>query len=213
MVITYYGVSCFKVQSGENVLAFDPPSKESEFKSPRFQTNIVLISHSHRDHNGYDSLVGKTEGKEPFLINSPGEYETNGIYIQGIKSFHDSSAGQKHGLNTIYKLNIEDISLCHLGDFGEKSLRPEAKEAIGEIDILFVPVGGENVLEPSEAARIISQIEPKIVIPMHYKKNTALKNFLDEVGNGSIKPLDKLTVKKKDLVENKTSIIVLEPCL
>ncbi|MEW5908053.1 MAG: MBL fold metallo-hydrolase [Patescibacteria group bacterium] len=213
MVITYYGLACLKVQSGETVLAFDPPSKESEFKSPRFQTDIVFVSHNHKDHNGFENLAAKTEGKVFLLIDGPGEYETSGIHITGIKSFHDSSSGQKYGLNTIYKVEIEDIIICHIGDFGEKNLRPDLKENIGEIDILFIPIGGETVLEPGDASRIVSQIGPKIVIPIHYKKGNALKKFLEEVGNGESKPLEKLSIKKKDLTDNKTKVAVLEPCL
>ncbi len=195
MVITYYGVSCFKAQSGETVLAFDPPSKESEFKSPRFQADAVFVSHNHKDHNGQDSLAG-----EPIVMDGPGEYEIKGVYIAGIRSLPD---------NTIFSLSFEDISVCHLGDFGESELRPETKEAIGKVDILFVNINGGE-MTPQKAARIVSQIEPKIVIPMHYHKDkNALKNFLDEFGNGGARPVEKLTIKKKDLSEKKTEVVVL----
>ncbi len=213
MIITYYGVSCFKVQAGETVIAFDPPSKESDFKAPRFQANAVFISHDHKDHGGREALSAKEEGKELLVIDGPGEYEFSGIYAKGIKSFHDSGNGEKFGLNTIYKLKFEDIRICHLGDFGEKDLRPETKEAIGEIDILFIPIGGDSVLDAQGAAKVVSQIEPKIAIPMHYKDSKTLKKFMDEFGNGSVKPADKLTLKKKDLSDNKIQVVVLEPCL
>lgn len=204
MVITYYGISCFKAQSGETVLAFDPPSKESDFKSPRFQVNAVLISSNHKDHNGWENLSSKIEGKDLVVLDGPGEYELEGIYIKGIKS-----AGQ----NTIYSVNFEGITFCHMGNFSEKELRPETKEAIGEIDILFAPIDGSGVLDPQEAAKISSQLEPSIVIPMHYKDNKTLKKFMDEFGNGSTKPFDKLTIKKKDLVPGKIQVVVLEPAI
>lgn len=215
MVITYYGVSCFKAQAGETVLAFDPPSKEfpaNDFglKLPRFQTDVVLISHSqHKDHNGYDTLSGKGENKRPFIIDGPGEYEIKGVQIRGIKSFHDEISGEKMGLNTIYAVTFEDISICHLGDFGEKELRPETKEAMGKVDILFVNIDGSDT-NPQKATKMIAQIEPKIVIPMHYHKDhKALKKFLEEFGNGAVKPVEKLTIKKRDLGEKKTEVVVL----
>src|SRR3990167_7134056 len=102
MVITYYGAACFKVQSGETVLAFNPPSKESEYKSPRFASDIVLVSSNHKDYNGWESLPGKTEGAKPFIANSNGEYEVSGIYIKGI--------GSNGRNNTVYSLVLEDIS-------------------------------------------------------------------------------------------------------
>jgi L-ascorbate metabolism protein UlaG (beta-lactamase superfamily) len=205
MVISYYGVSCFKVQSGEVVLIFDPPSKESGFKPLRFQANAVLISHNHKNHNG-------RENPSRIVIDGPGEYEISETYIYGIESFHDSVLGKKHGLNTIYVARIEDITICHLGDFGESNLRQETIEAIGKIDILFVPIGGKTVLDSARAVKISSQLEPKIIIPMHYNlsdNKKDLKGFLDEFGSEIIKPVDKLTVKKKDFSDKKTQAVVL----
>jgi len=195
MVITYYGASCFRVQSGETVLAFDPPSKDSEFKSPRFQTDVVLVNFNHKDYNGWENLSGKKEDVPPFLIDGPGAYEIAGIYIKGISS----------GLNTIYVLSMENISICHLGAFAEKNLSPDLKEEIGEVDILFVPVSEDD---GQKASRISSQLESKITIPTHYKEDD-LKQFLKEFGDASVKPMEKLTIKKKDIGE-KNQVIVLE---
>lgn len=213
MVITYYGVSCFKVQSGETVLAFDPASKEFpagdfDLKTPRFQADVVLTSHKqHSDHNG--TLPGKGDKEEAIVIDGPGEYEIGGVYINGADSFHDENQGEELGRNTIYTLNVEGISICHLGDFSEKNLRPETKSEIGEVDILFIPISGPYN-NPQKAAKIAAQLEPKIVIPMHYHKDAkALKVFLDELGSGAQKPVDKLTLKKKDLSDKQTEVIVL----
>lgn len=197
MVITYYGAACFKVQSGETVIAFAPPSKESKFKAPRFQTDIALINCNHPDYNGWDNLSSKDEKKPPFVVDGAGEYEVAGIYIKGIST------------PTIYIVSFEDIILCHLGGFIEKNLRPEIKEEIGEVDVLFVPIDEDD---GQKAAQFISQIEPKIAIPMNYKE-ADLKHFLKEFGNNSIKPEEKLTIKKKDLSEEKTQVVVLSPVL
>ncbi|MEK7090354.1 MAG: MBL fold metallo-hydrolase [Patescibacteria group bacterium] len=218
MVITSYGISCFKVTSGQLVLAFDPPSRKSKTKSPYFQTDILLISHDHENHNGREVLHAPKDG-EIFIIDGPGEYEYKGVIVEGIPSFHDNQDGKKSGLNTIYRVELEDIVLLHLGDFGEKELRPETKEKIGNIDILFIPIGGEKVLDPETAAEIANQIEPRIIIPAHYSelpeanKKAALKEFLEEIGARNIKPEEKLTIKKKELPQDETKIVVLEPSI
>lgn len=211
MVITYYGLSCFKVSSGEFVLAFDPPSKKSSFKSPRFRADAVLISHDHEDHNGYDQISGK-ENNDPIKIDGPGDYEIRGVNIQGVPSYHDSVFGKKLGLNTIYTADIENIKICHLGDFGEKELGEETKAAIGQVDILFLPIGGKTVLDPENAAKVASRLEPKIIIPMHYEKKE-LSLFLKELGVENAKPEDRLTIKKKELPEGKAELRVLKPAM
>lgn len=214
MVITYYDISCFKIQSGDLVLAFDPPSKEGNGKVPRFQADLVFSSHDHPEHNGIDNLSSKTN--EPlFSITGPGEYEIKKISIQGIPSFHDTNRGEKNGLNTIYKLSVEDITLCHLGDFGEKELRSETEEQINGVDVLFIPIGGDSVLDPASANRVINQISPRFVVPMRFdaskKESKQLVDFFDEMGIEKIKPIDKLVLRKKDIIDSdKTKVVVLE---
>ncbi len=201
MIITYYGLSCFKIQSGDTTLVFDLPSKKSNIKPPRFHADIALESHDHSGHNG---AKGLSEEKQTFLIDSPGEYEVKGVYIQGFKTYHD---------NTVYVVQIENIKLCFMGDYGEKELRPELKEGIDKIDILFVPVGGETVLEPEASRNLANQLKPGIVIPTHYVpggKTDKLKAFLAEMGQKDVKPLEKLSIKKKEISENGARVVVLE---
>ena len=211
MVITYYGPSCFKVSSCEFFFSFFPPSKKSSFKSPRFRADAVLISHGHENHNGYEMISGK-ENALPLKIDGPGEYELQGVNISGIPSFHDSVLGKKHGLNTIYTAEVEGIKICHLGDFGEKELGSETFEKIAPIDILFLPIGGKDVLDPETASRVANRLEPKIIIPMHYEKKE-LAAFLKEAGVESVKPEEKLTVKRKELPESKAQVVVLKPSI
>ncbi len=212
MVITYYGVSCFKVQSGETVLVFDPPSKKSAFKAPRFQADVVFVSHGHDNHSGFENISGKEKNGEPFLVNTPGEYEIKGTGVRGFNTFHDKEEGKKLGLNTSYVLSLENLNICHLGDFGEKELRPSIQEFLGEVDILFVPVDGGHVLEAQNAAKVINQIEPKIIIPMHYGKKE-LTEFLKEMGQEKVKPVEKLSFKKKDIADKKGEVVVMKPLL
>ncbi len=222
MIITYYGISCFKIQSGDITIVFDLPSKKSGVTPPRFHADIAIQSHDHAAHNGAKDLpAGKAgfsgEGeKETFLIDTPGEYEVKGVYVEGLKTYHDSVMGKKHGINTAYVVRLENIKLCFLGDYGEKGLRPELKEGIDKIDILFVPIGGDAVLEPEAAQNLANQLEPAIVIPMHYtsgKKKDLLKSFLAEFGQKDIKSLEKFSIKKKDISEDNarrgTQIVVL----
>ncbi len=209
MVITYYGPSCFKVQSGETVIVFDPPSKESKFKSPRFASNLVLVSHNHKDHNGWENFT--TGEKPPVVLKGPGEYEVGGTHIRGVLTYHDTSFGKDKGINTSYVVNLENINICHLGDFGEDELRGEVKENIGEVDILFVPIGGGSVINAERATKIVSQVGPRIIIPMHYgdDKSAEFKKFTNEMG-GDGKLLDRLTLKKKDLEGKEAQFVVLK---
>lgn len=216
MIITYYGISCFKIQSGDNILVFDPPAKNAAIKTPRFESHIVLISHDHPRHNGKDSINPKE--KELFVVNGPGEYEIKEIQITGISSFHDDQNGEKYGRNTIYKVEWEGINLCHLGDFGEKELSDRIKEEINGADILFLPVGGDTIINAQKAAAISAQIEPRIVIPMHYavpgaKTKNQLDEFLKEMGEEKIKAEEKLTIKKKDISQEESKVVVLKPTI
>jgi len=201
MIITHYGASCFKVQSGETVLVFDPPSKDSSYKSPRFQANIVLISFNNKDHNGSDNISSKVEGEEtPFIINGPGEYEVSGVAVTG---YADEQ-------NTIYLLQCENISVCHLGSLSEVELDSDAQEGVSGADILLVPIRNDEDAE--KMAKLINQTDAKIVIPMHYNDVT-LKKFLKEEGGEGVIHTDKLTIKKKDLEKEKTEIVVLKPVI
>ena len=197
MIITYYGAGCFKVQSGETVLAFNPPSKESEFKSPRFASDIVLVSSNHKDYNGWENIPGKTEGSKPFVADGRGEYEISGIYIKGV--------GSNGYNNTVYALNLEDIAICHLGALS-KEMDPSLKEAVGEVDILFIPIGGGDLLDPQKAAAAAIHLEAKIVIPMNHNESQ-LKQFIKEFGADKTEPAEKLTIKKKDLIEKKEKLL------
>ena len=212
MVITWYGQACFKIQSGERVLAIDPFSKEIGLTPPRFRADIALVTHAHYDHSNVETITG-----DPFVISSPGEYEVKETYIRGLETFHDAHDGKERGKNTIYMIEMEDIRILHMGDFGEKELRDETLDAIGDTDILMIPVGGTYTIDAGAAVKIINQIEPKIVIPMHYKiprvkaDLAGVEVFLKEMGAQSVSPAEKLTLKKKDLPqEGKTEVKVLK---
>ena len=209
MIITYYGSEFIKVQAGDVILAFNPISKDSSFKESRFGCDFALVSTKHQDFNGIEQLTYK--GKEPFVVSGPGEYEVKGIFVKGLltRSRYDG----KDYINTIYTVKFDGINLCHLGALGSPELlTSEIKEKIGNIDILFVPISGGGLLEPSEASKITTSLAPKIVIPIHYDKKTKaqLDAFLKDMGNDVV-PIDKLTIKKKDLADKEGDVVVIRP--
>ena len=164
MTITWYGHSCFRLESKDLSVLIDPFSPEIGLRPPKIKDAVVLVSHGHYDHNNIEGLP-----RESFLAKGPGEYEIKGIFIRGIQSFHDKSQGQERGLNTIYSIKMEDMNLVHLGDFGQEKPSEEQIEKMGDVDILMIPIGGTYTLNYKEAVEAIQEIESKIVIPMHYK--------------------------------------------
>ena len=215
MIITYHGVDFFKVTFGDTTIAVNPISKDSKLKGARFGSDITLVSLNSSEHNGSD--VTSRGDKESFLINGPGEYEVSGVFIKGFlsKSHYPSAqagGGGEH-YNTIYTVSLEGMNLCFLGALAEKDLSAEAKEAIDGTDILFVPIGGDGVLDPAVAHKLAVQFEPRLIIPSHFGEvgdKNALKVFLKEAGEESLKPVDKLTVKRKDLEGMEGDVCVLE---
>ncbi len=215
MEIKWFGQSCFEVKTKEATLVFDPYSKEIGLKLPKLTADVVLVSHQHSDHNNVEAVLGTSKDKKPFVISNPGEYEVSGVYILGISSFHDKSEGSERGLNTIYNLDVEDIRLCHLGDLGHKLSNGEL-EKIGDVDILLVPVGGKYTIGAADAASAINQIDPKIVIPMHYKipgltvDIDDLENFVKQVKVSNLEGQDAFKTKKADLPTEDREIVILK---
>jgi hypothetical protein len=211
MVITYHGGEFFKVTFGDTTVAINPISKESKLKQARFGADIALVSLNDKDFNGVDQI---THGdKEPFVISGPGEYEVKKVFIKGLQSV--SEYGGSERINTVYSIMLEGINLVFLGALNSKKLDADVKEVLGDIDILFVPIGGNGVLNATDAHAIAVNLEPKIVIPTHYGdieegKADALAKFLKEDGGENGKPVDKLTIKKKDLDGKEGEIVVLK---
>lgn len=204
MIISYQGAQSFKVQFGDTILAFDPVSKKSKFKANNFGADIALISVNHPDMNGVDQ-VSRGE-KQAFIINGPGEYEIQGVFIKGLLS--SSNYGGSELINTVYTVNFENMNLCFLGALGNADIPSDTKAGIDGVDILFVPIGGNGVLNPAEAYKLAVSLEPSIIIPMNFDEKS-LKVFLKESGEEGTKPIEKLTIKKKDLEGKEGEIIIL----
>ncbi|MZK51341.1 MBL fold metallo-hydrolase [Clostridium beijerinckii] len=164
MKIKWFGQSCFMItfQSGIKVLT-DPYKKMLGYKLPEMEADIVSTSHNHSDHNNINIV------KSSFIhINEPGNFLEHGIEIKGVQTFHDKTSGSKRGKNTIYNFKIDNINICHCGDLGHL-LNSEQIEKIGNVDILLLPVGGLATLNAVDAVQVMKQLNPTIVIPMHYR--------------------------------------------
>lgn len=204
MVIQYYGLSFFKIQFGDTVLALNPVSKSSKHKSASFGADVALVSTNHPDMNGVDT-IGRGE-KNPFLITGPGEYEVGGIRIHGFPT-KSRYGGAQHN-NTVYLIHLEDMHLLYLGAL-DGELAHDALEELENVDVLFTPIGGNGVLDAKFAHKLGVQLEARIIIPMLYN-DSALKMFLKDEAEHNGKPVDKLTLKQKDLSDKEGHIIVLD---
>jgi L-ascorbate metabolism protein UlaG (beta-lactamase superfamily) len=208
MIITYQGLESIKIQYGDNTVAFNPISKQSKHSSTSFGSDIVLITANHPDLNGVETATRNE--KEPFVVRGPGEYEVNGLFIRGFETKTNYDSQER--INTIYTLTIDNINIAYLGALNQTDFSPEIKEELGEADVLFVPIGGEGVLDASDAYKVAVKREPKVIIPIHYGligEKDALKNFLKEGGQEGEKPVDKLTIKRKDIESFKGKIVCL----
>lgn len=184
----------------------DPHGKESGVRPPRLRGDLLLSS--------WGEMPGTPEDEGGFVITGPGEYERKGISVKGILTFRDDEQGSVRGLNTAYVIRAEEVSVCHVGGLGQKELTPEQLQAIGNVDVLVLPVGGHGVLSPKEATRVIAQIEPKMVIPVQFAVSgspypaESVDTFIKEVGLEAEKT-DKLKVAKKTLPVDETKLMVL----
>lgn len=213
MVITHHGGQCFKVTFGDLTLVFDPISKNGTLPAVRFGADIALVSRNHPDMNGVAEVA--YGDKQPFVISGAGEYERGGVTVQGFltKSRYGLAKGEEGAVNTMYVVELEGMTLVHLGALADAELPKEAREAIDEVDVLFVPVGGNGVLAAAEAGKLTTILEPHIIVPMHWSgmgTPKALEHFLKEEG-GASETTEKLTLKKKDALAKDGAIIVITP--
>lgn len=217
MLITYLGHSSFKLKGKTGTVVTDPfTTMAVGLPYPGVSADIVTVSHQHDDHNAVAQVKGTARRPKPFLVTQPGEYEVGGISVFGVSSFHDASQGAERGSNTIFTILLDELRVCHLGDLGHP-LSTEQVEAIGSVDILLCPVGGVFTIDPQLAIKTIRQIEPAIVIPMHYRTPQhqpqifadlkTVSDFLQQYGT-EVMPEPKLEVTPAKLPEE-TEVHVL----
>ena len=209
MDVTWLGHGCFRLRGRSAAVVTDPYPPSIGLKLSRLDADLVTISHEHENHN-YTQAV-----RDAYEIRGPGEYEVAGVSVIGVPTFHDAEKGAKHGRNTVYLIEIDDVRVCHLGDLGHKLDDAEA-EAISSPDVLLVPVGGNTAINAVQAAEVVRQLEPRFVVPMHYAipglklQLDSLDRFLKEMAVTASEPQPKLSVQKSS-GEYDTKVVVLEP--
>lgn len=215
MNIIWHGQSCFTIKSKDKLIVIDPFDKKIGLKEPKLTADILLVSHQHPDHSNI-SIVKKAHN-DLKIISEAGEYEFGGIYIQAIPAFHDDKNGKELGETLMFTVRAEDMVVAHLGNLGQSSLTDEQLEELNGVDILIVPVGGPYNFKGLEAAKIVTQIDPRIVIPMHYKisginiaKMDDASIFLTEEGAKKTEPKDELKIEKRNLPIEEREAVVLK---
>jgi L-ascorbate metabolism protein UlaG (beta-lactamase superfamily) len=208
MEITWLGHSCFLIRGKEKTIITDPYHPDLGYRLGEPEADIVTLSHFHPGHNYIEGVAN-----EPKLIKSPGEYEIGGIFITGVATFHDNRKGDLRGKNTIYIIEMDGITLCHLGDLGHP-LAAYLIEEIGDIDILFLPVGEVSTMPIDTAVEIVRQLEPPIVIPMHYKTEaftgdlSPVDKFLDKMRIRELEARPKLSITSSSLPSSTQTIVL-----
>ena len=209
MDINWLGHSCFKIRGRQASIVTDPYPPDLGYSLGKPTADIVTVSHQHPSHNYHQGVGG-----EPRLITGPGEYEIAGVLIIGIATFHDAEGGQKRGKNTIYLMDVDGVAICHLGDLGHV-LTAEQVEEIDDVDMLLLPVGGVSTINASMAAEVIRQLEPKVVVPMHYKTPVLnrelgpVEKFLKEMGIERLDSQPKLSLTPSSLPAS-TQVFLLD---
>ncbi len=210
MDIYWYGQACFKIKGKNATVVIDPFDPEFVgLKLPKdLSGDIVLKTHDHKDHNFLSAVGG-----DPVQITGPGEYEIKGVAVVGVGVFHDKQNGAEKGKNTVYNIQIDGVSIVHVGDLGHQFTQAQLEE-IGDTDILLIPVGGTYTIDAKDAAEIVAQLEPRIIIPMHYGIEglkfplDGVDKFLKEMGTEAITPQPKLSITKDKLPEESQVIIL-----
>jgi L-ascorbate metabolism protein UlaG (beta-lactamase superfamily) len=199
MDITWLGYSCFRLKGKNTMVITDPYPPSIGYTIDKAAAGIVTVSHEHPDHSYVQAISGEHK-----VVHRAGEYEIAGVLIIGVTTYHDAENGNVLGKNTVFAIELDDVTVCHLGDLGAP-LTSKQIEELGHVDILLVPVGGGQTISASQAAALVRSIEPKIVIPMHYKTPQLKKEletvdkFIKEMGLTAVVAQPKLTISKSNL--------------
>ncbi len=215
MDIYWGGQALFKIKGKNASVIIDPyDGNFTGLKLPKDLTaDVVLSTHDHEDHSNVN-VVASPSGSKPMKFSEPGEYEVSGAVITGISAFHDDTNGSERGKDIIFHIMMDGLNTVHLGDLGQSKLTEEQLTQIGEVDILLIPVGSVYTIDGKQAAGIVSQLEPKIIIPMHYKIEglkfdlEGVEGFLKEMGVENVTPVPKLSISKERLPEEPTVVLL-----
>jgi L-ascorbate metabolism protein UlaG (beta-lactamase superfamily) len=204
MEITHIGHSSFRICGKQTVIVTDPYAEKAlGIPYPKTEADIVTVSHEHDDHN---AVANVTQKDEMHIFRAPGEYEAYGVKIFGFRTYHDAQQGVERGVNTLFRIEVDGVSIVHCGDLGHQ-LQSSVVEALGNVDVLLIPTGGVYTIGPSNAAKVIRQLEPSIVIPMHYKVDGMSDSFTELVSfEPFFKEMDKEVSRESKLVVTKDKL-------
>ena len=209
MKITWLGHAAFLLETAELKILTDPYDDSVGYKPIPFAVDVVTVSHEHGDHNNVHSLIGNPE-----VVRGSGSFDVRGVAIRGIAAYHDSEKGAKRGENTIYVIESEQLAVCHAGDLGHTLSRDQV-EAIGKIDVLLLPVGGNYTTDAAQAEQVMEALNPKLVIPMHFKTLSlefpieGVESFVSGRPNAWYSRLSGIEVSRKSLPKER-EIVVLD---
>jgi L-ascorbate metabolism protein UlaG (beta-lactamase superfamily) len=213
MEIISLGHAGFRLRGKDATIVIDPPSPPFGYPLKGISADVVCVSHDHPGHS-YVQGIGGT----PYIVRGPGEYEVSGVLITGLRAFHDSKKGEERGGNTIYIIHADDLVICHLGDLGHP-LNATQQQATSGADVLMIPVGGHSTINAAMAAEIIGELEPSVIIPMHYRNASAQTNgnpldpvdlFIQAMGVPVTDPVTKLQITRST-VPAEPQVVILSP--
>jgi L-ascorbate metabolism protein UlaG (beta-lactamase superfamily) len=209
MEINWLGHACFRLKGRDSVVVLDPCPRSTGYNIGKQQAQIVTVSHDAPDHSYLEAISGT-----PKVINAPGEYEIGGVLITGVRTWRDDKRGTERGKNTTFVIEVDEVRICHLGDLGHVPTQQQG-ETLTDIDVLLVPVGGHGTIDAATASEIISQIEPKVVVPMHYATEAStvpldpLDKFIKQMGVSESPPQAKLSLTRANLPIS-TQVVILD---
>lgn len=216
--VQFLGHACVRLRGRDGTVLCDPYDRSVGVDIGKPTAHIVTVSHGHADHNNVAAV--KPLREKLFVVDGPGEYEVSGVLITGVPTFHDKAKGAERGGNIVFVIHLDDVTFCHLGDLGHE-LSQAQLEAIGDVDVLFVPVGGGETISPAEASGVIAQLEPRIVVPIHYATTqlsfehdlAPLDKFTHEMGLKDVVAEEKLVVTTTNLPPEteQARVVVLRP--
>ncbi len=208
--IKWFGHNCFRIRAKEATVIIDPVDRVTGYVMPKQTADIVTISHDHKGHSNLNAIKPEYQ-----VVNSPGEYEMHDVFITGVRTYHDAASGAERGYNICYLIELEGIIFCHLGDLGHP-LTAEMAELMGSADVLMIAAGAPGIIDFEQAAEVVGQLEPKIVIPMQFatpngdKHRGDIEAICKPLGVAAPEPTDKLTIRHSDLGDA-MQVIVLQP--
>ncbi len=207
--ISWLGHGCFRLKNRDTTIIVDPFDAGSGYSTRFGEANVVTISHDHPSHSNVEAVAGS-----PRVISGPGEYEVAGVLITGVRTFHDSKRGAERGHNTAYVFEMDELRICHLGDLGHVPTQAQAEQLNGA-EVLLIPVGGHSTIDAASAAEVVSLLEPRLAIPMHYRTESSkgelddLDLFLKQMGVAAPQATPRLTITKSNL-PMETTVTVLD---